>query len=59
MKALARMTHGTDHAIELAAGIADDCKAITDADRCEMSYKLANCFVENAVKRSLDPKKII
>lgn len=59
MKTVASMIHGTEKAKELSIAISEDCKDVTDADRCETSYKLLNCFVENAKKRGVDPKKII
>lgn len=58
MKTFAHMAHGTDHAIDVAIGLVEDCKDVADADRCEMSYKFLNCLIENAKKRNVDPKKI-
>lgn len=59
MTFIAKTVHGSDEAAKVAEAIAEECKMIADADRCELAFKIANCTIEATKKMGLDPKEII
>lgn len=38
--------------------VVQDCKGVTDADRCEMAGRMFHCFAENMAKRGLDSNNL-
>lgn len=51
--ALAKMVLKDEQQVAIAQGIATDCSAITDSDRCELAYKLLLCALDAADKRGV------
>lgn len=39
--------------LKSAEEIADECKTVTDPDRCEQAIKIGKCMEEGAKKRNL------
>lgn len=57
---VAKTVHSDDeNALKIAIEIIKECSLIFDSDRCEMAGKYVKCGHDEAVKRKVDPKKMI
>lgn len=58
LKTFATQKYGNDEkTINQFVEIGQECSSITDPNRCELSTKLAQCILNGATKRGIDPKK--
>lgn len=53
----AKKYEGNDKAIAIFNEMVDECSAVSEAEKCELAFKLMECLVKAAEKRGIDPKK--
>lgn len=49
--------NGDEDKMKAAKEISEECKNVTDPDRCEMAIKIGKCMEEGAKKRNLSPDR--